>query len=124
MKDDNMNTSERWALIVSTAQAIATVGMLIVAIIGISQVAPIITYQTYQIEQKQQEELELKGNLEQKETSNIQVPQYNASTDRFINDVLGWWTNQVENYQKIINAIDDKDKQQLTISYKVVGSGP
>lgn len=48
----DIKTSERWSLIATTVQASATVGMLVVAVIGISKVAPIITYQTYQIEQK------------------------------------------------------------------------
>ena len=52
--------SERLGLIAVLVQAGATVGMLIVAIVGITQVAPIITYQTSQIEQRKEEEAKKK----------------------------------------------------------------
>ena len=55
-----IKANERLGLIAVIVQASATVGMLIVAIIGISQVAPIITYQTYQIEQKKKKRLKRK----------------------------------------------------------------
>lgn len=116
MGSSDQKTSERLGLIASIAQATATVGMFAVAIFGISKVAPIITYQTYQIEQKQQQEEE----IEKKETLDTKLPKHSPSADRFVNDVLGWWTNQVESYQQIMDIIKNKDKQQK-ISFKVVG---
>jgi len=116
----DIKSSERWGLIASIFQASATVGMFIVAIIGISKVVPIITYQTYQIEQKQQEEeIEKKEKAEQAELG-TKLPKHSPSADRFVNDVLGWWTNQVESYQQIMDSIKDKGQQQK-ISFRVVG---
>jgi len=109
----------RLALIAAVVQASATVGMFIVAIIGISKVAPIITYQTYQIEQKREEETKKKEKEEQAELETI-LPKHSVSADRFVNDVLGWWTNQVENYQKVMDMIANKNKQQLKITFKIV----
>lgn len=116
----DLKTNERWGTVASIVQATATVGMLIMTIIGISKVAPIITYQTYQIEQKQQEE----EKAEEKEEAELEtkLPKHSVSADRFVNDVHSWWTNQVESYQKIMNLIKNKDKQQLKITFKVVAS--
>ena len=36
---------ERWSLVVSTIQALATLGAFTVALVGVWRVAPIITYQ-------------------------------------------------------------------------------
>ena len=116
-----IKANERLGLIAVIVQASATVGMLIVAIIGISQVAPIITYQTYQIEQKKEEEAEKKAQLE-KATLDTRLPTHSVVADRFVNDVLGWWTNQVESYQQIMNAIENKDKQQMKVTFKVVSA--
>lgn len=114
----DLKTSERWGLVASISQAMATVGMFVMAIIGISKVAPIITYQTYQIEQKQQQEEEIE-NKEQAELE-TKLPKHSPSADRFVNDVLGWWTNQVESYQQIMDAIKNNDKYQK-VSFRVVG---
>ena len=112
--------SERLGLIAVLVQAGATVGMLIVAIVGITQVAPIITYQTYQIEQRKEEEAEKKS---QKEITKLEtrLPTHSIVADRFVNDVLGWWTNQVESYQQIMDAIQNKDTK---VTFKVVGGKP
>ncbi len=111
----------RLALIAAIVQASATVGMFIVAIIGISKVAPIITYQTYQIEQKREEETKKQEKEEQAELE-TKLPKHSMSADRFVNDVLGWWTNQVENYQKIMDLIASKNKQQLKITFRIVAA--
>jgi len=116
----------RLALTAAIVQALATVGMFIVAIFGIFKVAPIITYQTYQIEQKQEEEIKKKEKEEQAEEEQAELetklPKHSVSADRFVNDVLGWWTNQVESYQKIMDMIANKNKQQLNIAFKIVGA--
>ena len=115
----DLKTRQRVGLFAVIVQASATVGMLIVAIIGITQVAPIITYQTYQIEQKK-EEAEKKVQKE-KTTLETRLPTHSVVADRFVNDVLGWWTNQVESYQQIMDAIQNKDTK---VTFKVVGGKP
>ena len=107
----DIKNKHRAGLIAAIVQASATVGLLIVAVIGLQQVAPIITYQTYQIEQKQ-EETEKKL-LESKLSKNSVV------VDNFVNDILNWWTNQVESYQQIMDAIKSKDKK---VSFKVAAA--
>lgn len=116
----DIETKYRWSLIISAAQALATLGMFVVALIGVWKVAPIITYQTYQIEQKQEAE----QTAELAKVSEAKLPQYSAAVDRFVNDVLGWWTSQVKSYQRIMDLIKEKDKRQLNIKFKVVGSAP
>ena len=116
----DLKTRQRIGLIAIVVQASATVGMLIVALIGITQVAPIITYQTYQIEQKQEEEAEKKAQQEEAALE-TKLPKHSVVVDRFVNDVLGWWTNQVESYQQIMDAIKNKDKK---VTFKVVGGKP
>ena len=114
----DLKTRQRVGLFAIIVQASATVGMLIVAIIGITQVAPIITYQTIQIEQKQEEEAKKKA-LRDEAALGTKLPKHSVVVDRFVNDVLSWWTNQVESYQWIMDAIKDKDKK---VTFKVVGS--
>lgn len=119
----DVKQSERWGLFVSSIQALATVGMLVVAVIGIFKVAPIITYQTYQIEQKQQKQQE-EERAEKSEEAELltKIPRHSQSADRFVNDVLDWWTNQVESYQKIMDLIRNSSKQKTKITYKVVAA--
>ena len=116
----DLKTRQRIGLIAIIVQASATVGMLIVAVIGITQVTPIITYQTYQIEQKQQEEAEKKA-LKEEAALETRLPKHSVVADRFVNDVFGWWTNQVESYQQIMDAIKSKDKK---VTFKVVAGKP
>jgi len=116
----DIKANERLGLIAVIVQASATVGMLIVAIIGISQVAPIITYQTYQIEQKKEAEAEKKA--QEEEAALVpKLPKHNVVADRFVNDIHGWWTHQVKSYQQIMDAIKNKDKK---VTFKVVGGKP
>ena len=82
------NKMQRASLVATVVQAGATVGMLIAAIIGLNQVAPIITYQTYQIEQKKEKEAEEKALKES--ALETQLPKHSVVVDRFVNDVLGW----------------------------------
>ena len=103
----DFESRDRWSLFISAGQALATFGMFMVTLIGIWKVAPIITYQTYQIEQQQEAAKDRK------------LAKYSPTTDRFVNDVLGWWTNQVESYQRILDMIQEKDKRQLKISFKI-----
>ena len=114
----DLKSRQRIGLIAIIVQASATVGMFIVAIVGITQVAPIITYQTIQIEQKQEEEAKKKALLDEAALE-TKLPRHSVVVDRFVNDVLSWWTNQVESYQRIMNAIKDKDKK---VSFTVVGA--
>ena len=113
-----LKSSERWGISVATLQALATFGMFIVTLIGIWKVTPIITYQTYQIEQKQEKE-EAAKELTPLDTK---MPKHSPSADRFVNDVLNWWTSQVESYQKIMDLIKAKDTQKLKISFRVIES--
>jgi hypothetical protein len=112
----DIENKQRASLIAAIVQAGATVGLLIVAVIGLQQVAPIITYQTYQIEQKEEAEKKL---LSDKASLEAKLPKHSAVVDHFVNDVLTWWTNQVESYQQIMNLIKAKD---IKVSFKVVGT--
>ena len=114
----DLKTRQRVGLFAVIVQASATVGMFIVAVIGITQVAPIITYQTIQIEQKQEEEAKKKALIDEAALE-TKLPKHSVVVDRFVNDVLSWWTNQVDSYQQIMDAIKNKDKK---VSFKVVGA--
>lgn len=123
MGSSDLKPGERWGLLVSGIQALATVGMFVVAVFGITKVAPIITYQTYQIEQKQQKEETEKQQEKQPEVGLVErVPRHSPSADRFVKDVLDWWTHQVEGYQKIMDLIRNSAKQKTKITYRVVAA--
>jgi hypothetical protein len=90
-----------------------------VAVYGLTKVAPIITYQTFQIEQKKEEQ-DKKEETKPKDNTQLvpKAPKYSLSGERFVNDVLGWWTNQVESYQQVMDMI--KKQGAKKISFKVL----
>lgn len=103
----DLEFSERWSLLVSTVQALATVGAFLVAAVGIWRVAPIITYQ---IERQKSETLPQVG---------AAAPD-SALSSRFVNEVVAWWVPRVRAYGRIVELIRTREQQGTDLTYDLV----
>jgi hypothetical protein len=103
----DLDFSERWSLLVSTIQALATVGAFLVAAIGIWRVTPIITYQ---IERQKSEALPEVG---------AAAPE-SALSSQFVNEVVGWWVPRVRAYARTVELIRTREQQGAQLSYELV----
>jgi len=99
---------ERWSLIVSTIQAVATAGAMLVAVVGIWRVAPIITYQ---VEKQRTEPLPLV------------VPETSGSplAKRFADEALAWWSPRVATYDRIVELVRTREKRGTEIGFELIG---
>ncbi|UCH46499.1 MAG: hypothetical protein JSU95_10230 [Betaproteobacteria bacterium] len=96
---------DRWSLLTSGLQALATLGTFIVALIGVWKVAPIITYQV------QQQESEAVARQTQFAGEAVEHP--------FVKDALVWWTKQVENYGQIVELTHSAVHKGSKVSFEV-----
>lgn len=104
-----LDRKDRWNLITGSLQAAATIGMFLVALIGIWKVTPIITYQV------QQQEV-------QAERAKVQ-PLTGSQTDVFVADALNWWIGQVQSFKRIIEVTGAGAPKDSRVAFKLVKSG-
>ena len=107
---------DRWGLVVSTIQALATLGAFAVALISIWRVAPIITYQ---VEKQRAEQIPLALG----ETSGSDLARH------FANDALEWWSPRVVAYGRIVELASGEAGRAWELSFDLqkgvpVGEGP
>ncbi len=101
-------TKDRSILIAAWLQASATIGMFVVALIGIWQVTPIITYQIQQQAEAQR---------------TASKPTENTVTGRFVADAFNWWRAQSASYRRIVELTSTASAQSTTVSYQVIVGG-
>jgi hypothetical protein len=106
----DMTTRDRSMTLAAWLQASATVGLLVIGLIGIWQVTPIITYQ---IQQQQQAGAERAA----------ATPAADSATGRFVADAHAWWSAQVASYRRIIDLTDAANAQRLQVGYQLVAGG-
>lgn len=104
----DLETNERWKMVIAAVQAAATFGTFIVAAVGIWKVTPIITYQ---VERQQEAAPAPAGTSEYSEVAN-----------EFVDDVLRWWTVQVQGCQRIMELTGKQAGAGLDVNYEVVKS--
>ena len=116
----NMEYKERWLLVCGGLQAAAAVGTFLAAVVGLWSVAPIITYN---IEQQE------KSVRREKATQAEGMPAPKAAADepsavaqRFVADVLAWWTPQVDSYQRIMDWTGTPAKNHVKVGFEIVQS--
>ena len=116
----NMEYKERWLLVCSALQATAAVGTFLAAVVGLWSVAPIITYHIEQQEKSTQREKasESEGLLAPRTTA----AEPSAVAQRFVADVLAWWTPQVDGYQRIMDLTATPTKDAVKVGFKIVQS--
>lgn len=102
---------DRWLLIAAWLQASATVGMFVIALVGIWQVAPIITYQILQ----QQEQRERRDGVAAK-------PGVDTVAGRYVADAFSWWGSQVASYRRIAE-LTGSTQAGLQVRYQLVVHG-
>ncbi|UCE31591.1 MAG: hypothetical protein JSW68_01130 [Burkholderiales bacterium] len=105
----DLDTRDRWLMATAALQAAATIGTFLVALVGIWQVAPIITYQV----QQQQAEAQRASQIETGETP----------TARFSSDAANWWAGQVDDYQRILDLTGPRAASGLAVSFEVIEHG-
>ena len=104
-----LDRKDRWSLVTGTLQAVATLGMFLVAIVGIWKVTPIITYQV------QQQEVQAERASAQRFAG--------TPTDVFVADALNWWTGQVQSFKRIIEVTGAGAARDRKVAFKLVKSG-
>lgn len=103
-----LSPKDRWSLVAAWMQASATIGMFVVALVGIWQVTPIITYQ---IQQQAQAERAASR------------PAADSVTGRFVADAFGWWSAQVAGYRRIVELTAAPAAPGTKLSYQLVSGG-
>ena len=104
-----LDRKDRWSLIAGSLQAAATLGMFLVALVGIWKVTPIITYQV------QQQEVQAKRESVQ--------PSSGSLTDVFATDALNWWAGQVKSFRRIIEVTGAGATRDKKVAFQLVKSG-
>jgi len=107
----DLSSKDRSILVAAWLQASATIGMFVVALIGVWRVAPIITYQIQQQEQQAQS---------QRATGR---PVSESLSGRFIGDAFGWWSAQVAGYQRILELTATPGAKAIKVNYQLVSGG-
>ncbi|MDH5539382.1 MAG: hypothetical protein OEY03_08270 [Rhizobacter sp.] len=105
----DLNGRDRWLMVTAGLQAIATIGTFLVAMVGIWQVTPIITYQV----QQQQAAAE-------RSATNVASE---SITDRFSADAVGWWSAQVTNYKRILDLTGPDAPRGRKIGFELIADG-
>ena len=109
----DLGTKDRWQLVASALQAVATVGTFCVAVVGIWKVTPIITYQVQQQEAQAE-----------RATRTIVPPVVGETvTDRFAGDAVSWWAAQVASYQRILDVTGPTAPRASKVSFQVIVGG-
>lgn len=108
-------TKERAFFVVAAIQAAAALGTFIVALIGVWNVAPIISYQI----EKQQKEEDIEVLTE---PTSPALQTHGKTGDYFVDDVLSWWAGQVQSYQRIMSLISQRQERGLKIKYSIIKS--
>jgi hypothetical protein len=99
---------DRSMVVAAWLQASATIGMFVIALIGIWQVTPIITYQ---IEQQAQAE------------RTATAPAATTVTERYVADAFAWWSAQVASYRRIVDLTAETVAQDAKVGYQLISGG-
>jgi len=108
---------EKWTLISGTIHAVSTFGLALVAVIGLYKVAPIIVYQ---VEQQEQQRLAQEGVVAPLGETAL----HSEIADVFVDDVLDWWTHQIESYRQILDLIDLQTRNRARLAFQIERSQP
>jgi len=99
---------DRSMVVAAWLQASATIGMFVIALVGIWQVTPIITYQIEQQVQARRTAV---------------APAATTATGRFVAEAFSWWSAQVTSYRRIVELTAVPVPQGVKVSYQLVSGG-
>jgi hypothetical protein len=109
----DLGTKDRWQLVTSALQAVATIGTFFAAVVGIWKVTPIITYQVQQQE----------AQAERVEQAVVPTALFGeAVTDRFVDDAVRWWSGEVASYQRILDLTGGGQRDRK-VTFEVIAAG-
>lgn len=100
---------DRWSLVTSAVQALATVGTFMVALIGIWKVAPIITYQ---VQQQEAQSVAMSSGVTE-----------DALDEPLVRDAFAWWSEKVQSHQKIIELTHPSLQRGSKVSFEIRTDG-
>jgi hypothetical protein len=109
----DLGTKDRWQLVASALQAVATVGTFFAAVVGLWKVTPIITYQV------QQQEAQAERVAQAVMPSTLLGE---AVTDRFVDDVVRWWSGEVASYQRIVDLTGGGPRGRK-VTFELIAAG-
>jgi len=110
----DLSSKDRSVVIAAWLQASATMGMFLVALIGIWQVTPIITYQI------QQQAQAARAPAAPYATT---LPMKDTVTARFVAEAFHWWSTQVSGYRRIIELTAAPTPRDLKVSHQLISGG-
>lgn len=110
----DLSTKDRSMVVAAWLQSSATIGMFLIALIGIWQVTPIITYQ---IQQQAQTERAVA-----KPAANVSDAEVTAS-GRLVADAHRWWGAQVASYRRLIELTATPTAQRVKVSHQLIRGG-
>ncbi len=110
----DLSFSEKWNLVAGSVHAVSTFGLALVAIIGLSKVAPIIVYQVEQQRQEQQRTAAVAADGAAR----------SEAADVFVGEVLSWWTPQVEGHQRILDLVAMQARNQARVAFAIERAQP
>jgi hypothetical protein len=109
----DLGTKDRWQLVASALQAVATVGTFFAAVVGIWKVTPIITYQVQQQE------------AQAERVAQAVMPTTllgEAVTDRFVDDAVRWWSGEVASHQRILD-LTGGGLRDRKVTFELIAAG-
>jgi len=109
---DPRDSRDRWLVAAAAIQAVSTFGMFVVALIGIWNVQPIITYQLerQEREQRQAQALPFQG----------AVRAETAAAAVFVDEIASWWRERTEGYERILELIRQSRTGPTRVSFEIV----
>lgn len=110
----DLSTKDRSMVVAAWLQSSATIGMFVIALIGIWQVTPIITYQ---IQQQAQAERAIAKPAAG--TSDGEV----TASGRLVADAHQWWGTQVASYRRLIELTAAPMATRMKVSHQLIRGG-
>ena len=98
----DLDFRDRLSVMTSGIQATATLGMFLVALIGIWKVTPIITYQ-----------------VQQQESALAQI-EVEPSTHPLVLDALSWWGGHLQNFDRLVEVLGDAEDGRADVSFEIL----
>ena len=103
---DNPGRRDRWLLVAAVIQAVSTFGMFAIALVGIWNVQPIITYQ---LERQERQAREEQARAEVPVVPEGGVRAESATATRFVGEISAWWREQTDGYERILELPSTMD---------------
>ena len=106
---NELEFKDRWSLVTSGLQAMATLGTFLVALIGVWKVAPIITYQ---VQQQEERFVATQAGMTEE-----------VLEEPLVRDAFVWWSEKIDSYQRIIELTHSSAHRGSKVSFEIRTDG-